>query len=229
ASLLEKESAPVLSEQSKMFVEKIVHSSTRMQKLIDDILRFSSLKAMEGDFVPVDLSAVLDQVRSDLEVAIEENRARIEAEELPVIEAIPSQLGQLFQNLISNAIKFRKEEESPFIKIFCTEVTGEQLLQDNRFPSAANIRAMYLNWQQKRFLKISVEDNGIGFDKAYEEKVFEIFQRLNSIKKQEGTGIGLAICKKIVDNHHGFIKAESETNKGTTFIIVLPVLQTDGL
>ncbi|MBD0287834.1 MAG: GHKL domain-containing protein, partial [Flavisolibacter sp.] len=164
-----------------------------------------------------------------LEVAIEQNGARIQTGTLPVIEAIPSQMGQLFQNLISNAIKFRKEEESPFIKIFCTEVTGEQLLQDNRFPSAANIRAMYLNWQQKRFLKISVEDNGIGFDKAYEEKVFEIFQRLNSTKKQEGTGIGLAICKKIVDNHHGFIKAESETNKGTTFIIVLPVLQTDGL
>ncbi|MBD0288176.1 MAG: PAS domain-containing protein, partial [Flavisolibacter sp.] len=120
ASLLEKESAPVLSEKSKMFVEKIVQSSTRMQKLIDDILQFSSLKAMEGDFMPVDLSAVLDQVRSDLEVAIEQNGARIQTGTLPVIEAIPSQMGQLFQNLISNAIKFRKEEESPFIKIFCT-------------------------------------------------------------------------------------------------------------
>ncbi|MBD0294396.1 MAG: GHKL domain-containing protein, partial [Flavisolibacter sp.] len=167
--------------------------------------------------------------RSDLEVAIEQNGASIETGELPIIEAIPSQMGQLFQNLISNAIKFRKEEEPPFINICCIEITGEQLLQDTHLPSAANITAIHLNWQQKRFLKISVQDNGIGFDKAYEEKVFEIFQRLSSTKKQEGTGIGLAICKKIVDNHHGFIKAESETNKGTTFIIVLPVLQTDGL
>lgn len=220
ASLLNKEAKEALTEKGRLYLDKIVQSSSRMQKLIDDILKFSSLNATDEVFAPTDLNAIIEQVLVDMEVLIEKTGAVIQTEKLPVVEAIPSQMGQLFLNLIGNAIKFRKETEKPFVQISGTETAGSRLTGE--FPLAAK----YPYGHQMRFAKITVQDNGIGFDETYAEKIFDIFQRLNSSKKQEGTGIGLAICKKIVDNHHGFIQARSRPGEGATFTIILPLTQS---
>lgn len=223
ASLLEKEANGNASEKSKIFTEKIVQSSGRMQKLIDDILSFSSLRVSTKAFQPTDLNLVVKQVLSDMEVRIEATKAIIQRDDLPTIEAIPSQMGQLFQNLISNALKFRQENETPVINIRCSIVNGE----DRKEHNAANEHTpdYAFNRRQEPLVKIGVQDNGIGFDEAYANKIFEIFQRLHSTKTYEGTGIGLAICKKIADNHHGFIEAEGRAGKGTTFTVYLPLSQ----
>jgi signal transduction histidine kinase len=183
-----------------------------MQKLIDDILQFSSLNADASSFEKVDLDAILNNVLSDIEIKIEESGALIKREPLLSIEAIPSQMGQLFQNLISNAIKFHKPGSVPEVSVRCRLISKEIVQEDTAL------------LQSKSFIEIDISDNGIGFDESYKEKIFEIFQRLHNSKTYSGTGIGLAICKKIVDNHLGTIRVASEPGVGTTFTIQLPVV-----
>ncbi len=228
ASLLQKESGNLLSEKSKSYIDKMVNASSRMQKLIGDILSFSSLKKLEEAFQNISLMKVLDQVLIDLEVTIENNKAQIKVGQLPQAEIIPSQIGQLFQNLLSNAIKFRRDE-TPVIQIESKKITGYQLAEIKSFEQyAKNLAISHRRWGKEFFIMISIKDNGAGFDPAYSEKIFEIFQRLHS-NKEEGTGIGLAICKKIMDNHHGAIIAQSNLGIGTEFIIALPVSQKNFL
>lgn len=226
ASLLEKELHGTDAENVKLYMNKIVQSSGRMQQLIDDILAFSSLRITREAFRQTDLNAVLQQVLSDIEVTIETTGATIQASKLPVIEAIPSQIGQLFQNLISNALKFRKEDVPPVITIRYKVVGVDELknysLKDDTMLA---LRGHTYNWSRVHFLRIELKDNGIGFEETYAEKIFEIFQRLHSNKAFEGTGIGLAICKKIVDNHHGIITAAGKAGEGATFLIHLPISQ----
>ena len=226
ASLVEKEANEDLSEAGKLYINKIVASSARMQRLIDDILQFSSLSASKEDYEPVNLNVVLEQVLSDMEVKISSTNAVISIEKIPEIEAIPSQMGQLFQNLISNALKFRKEDVQPVVTISSELISPDQITNYGWTDEKNLSRAGYsYNWSREQFLKIKVQDNGIGFNEAYKEKIFEIFQRLHGSKTYEGTGIGLAICKKIVDNHHGIISADSKQDEGTTFTLFLPVSQ----
>jgi light-regulated signal transduction histidine kinase (bacteriophytochrome) len=197
----------------------------RMQRLIDSILQFSSIKIGSENFETTDLNKIIEQVLSDMEIRIQESGTVVQVDKLPVIEAIPTQMEQLFQNLISNAIKFKHPDKVPFIKIHAQFIKADEL---NKNAPGVNYNATNgsaYQWRKEPLIKISVQDNGIGFDNKYSDKIFEIFQRLHTTKTHEGTGIGLAICKKLVDTHHGNIKVSSKEGDGTTFIIILPVSQ----
>lgn len=226
ASLLEREVGTELSDRGRLYMDKIVKSSERMQRLIDDILQFSSLKATKEDYVLTDLNLVVKQVLSDMEVKVEATGANIQIQPLPSLEAIPSQMRQLFQNLISNAVKFRREGQHPQIMLSSEVIAAEQIINHDWTSERSLARANFSHqWSRERFAKIQIRDNGIGFNESYAEKIFEIFQRLHTTTAYEGTGIGLAICKKIVDNHHGIIRAESQPGQGAVFTIILPFSQ----
>lgn len=226
ASLLDKEAGEGLSERGKTYMHKIVQASDRMQSLIDDILQFSSLRTAKQEFQRTDLNAVLQQVLSDIEVQISTAGAVVEAGPLPLVDAIPSQMGQLFQNLLSNAVKFRHPDRAPKVTVKSRFASADELKNYGWLDSAAKAGADYTyNWSREQFVEIEVRDNGIGFDAGHAQKIFEIFQRLHGTAAYEGTGIGLAICKKIVESHHGTITAQGAPGEGAAFTIVLPVSQ----
>ena len=199
-----------LEDDEKAYLEKVINSSQRMQSLIDDLLAFSKLSNKHIHFSETDMNVVLTRILEDLEVTIKEKGATFDIDRLPRIEAIPGQIHQLFQNLISNALKFN-ESDSPFIQVQTVNITNEQVAEFRINPDD--------------YISFSIQDNGIGFDEKYKEKIFGVFQRLHSSATYQGTGIGLAICKKIIENHNGFIFADSELQKGTKFTIILPVNQ----
>jgi PAS domain S-box-containing protein len=226
ASLLEKEAAGSQLESGKVYIDKIVQSATRMQRLIEDILQFSSLKAAKEDYKRTDLNAVIAQVLSDMEDKLLAGATAISTDQLPVIEAIPSQMEQLFLNLLSNAIKFRRENAPSRVAIRSKLLKAADLTSYHWIDKANVSQPGYsYNWTREQFLEIRIIDNGIGFGEEHAEKIFEIFQRLHGSSIYQGTGIGLAICKKIVDNHHGMISAKGQPGEGATFTIILPVSQ----
>jgi signal transduction histidine kinase len=189
-------------------LKKIMKSSHRMQTLINDLLKFSRHANAAEDFREVDLNVLLKEVLADIELTVQRKNAKVVTGPLPVIWGVPGQIQQLFQNLVSNSLKFCKDGVDPQIQIYCEKVTtGES----NR-----------LNDKKKNFHRIYIKDNGIGFDPKYSDDIFVVFKRLHSYHEFEGTGIGLSICKKIVERHHGSITAESKLNEGSTFIITLP-------
>lgn len=190
----------------KNYLDKIVTSSHRMQTLIEDVLTLSKLSNTDIPFAKTDLHGVVKHIVDDLEIAIREKGTDIQVGKLSVIDAVPGQIHQLFQNLISNALKFN-ENPKPVIRITERNPTKEEL-KANDLPDDS-------------YTMICVEDNGIGFDDRYKDKIFGIFQRLHN-NHYQGTGIGLAICKKIVDNHHGTIRATSREGVGSTFVVILP-------
>ncbi len=194
-----------LSDQGKDYVDRMLNAASRMQNLINDLLDFSRVTSKSKAFVQVSLDSVLTDVLSDLEITIEKTGAQIQRAPLPHIEADPTQLRQLFQNLVSNAIKFRKENEQPQINIFARELQG---------------KARMTSTPGDEMVEIHVQDNGIGFDEKYLDRIFNIFQRLEG-QKYEGSGIGLAICRKIAVRHGGDITAHSQAGIGTTFIVTL--------
>jgi two-component system sensor kinase FixL len=198
-----------LSEQGKDYVERMLNAAARMQNLINDLLDFSRVTSQSTSFVRVKLDTILTEVLSDLEITIEQTGTVIEREPLPEIEAEPTQMRQLFQNLVSNAIKFRRENISPVIRIYAQQ-----------FQRQAHLTAT----PGDETVKIYVEDNGIGFEEKYLDRIFNIFQRLDG-QKYEGSGIGLAICRKIAIRHGGDITATSQPETGTRFIITLAVKQ----
>jgi two-component system sensor kinase FixL len=194
-----------LSEQGKDYVDRMLNAASRMQNLINDLLTFSRVTSRSKPFVKVDLNQILSEVLSDLEIAIEKSGAHIETSTLPVIQAEPTQMRQLFQNLISNAIKFRKEGEAPVIKVYSSTV---------------QLKAHMVGTPGDELVQLHIEDNGIGFDEKYLDRIFNIFQRLEG-QKYEGSGIGLAICRKIAIRHGGDISAESKPGEGTHFVVTL--------
>ena len=196
-----------LSEEMQLYMEKIVKASGRMQKLINDLLVFSRPADGLDSFEEVDLNDLLSEVLSDMEVEIEKTGAVIKIDRLPKIWAIPSQMRQLFQNLISNGTKFKKQNVAPVVSIY-----------------KETKPATTINGQQSAYHRIVVEDNGIGFDDQYAEEIFTVFKRLHSYHEYEGTGVGLSICKKIIDLHNGKLTAQSKLNEGSKFIVELPVL-----
>ncbi|MBT34590.1 MAG: PAS domain-containing sensor histidine kinase [Thalassobius sp.] len=191
---LAKLEAETISERGQDYMSRMLKSAERMQTLIQDLLTYSRVTTKGLPFKEIDLNILLEDVLGDLEITIEKNNATIESDSLPTITGDETQLRQLFQNLISNAIKFKKEDVNPIIKIYTEEQTNHYV--------------------------ISFEDNGIGFDEKYLDKIFNIFQRLEG-KKYPGSGIGLSICKKIAQRHNGDITAKSEIGKGSTFIVKL--------
>ena len=182
----------------KHSLEKIVKASERMQILISDLLKFSRETSGDENFSAIKLNDLLLDVLSDLEVDIEKSRAVITIQPLPQIMAVPNQIRQLFQNLICNSLKFRRDEVQPVVRIY----------------PAPNDR--------EGFSSIVLEDNGIGFDQKYAEDIFVVFKRLHSYHEFQGSGVGLSICKKIVERHQGSIRAEGKINEGSKFFIELP-------
>lgn len=192
------------------YIQKISTSSKRVSKLVSDLLNFSLLKR-EVQFEPVDLNTIIDNVKGDFELLLAEKGGVVEVEgKMPVIEAEPLQMNQLFYNLVSNALKFSKPGVPPRIRIAAA-------LEQEKGTRQGMGEA---NWVHH----ITVHDNGIGFEKDYAEQIFEIFRRLHTSQAYSGSGIGLAVCKKIVLNHNGKIYAESDGESGTTIHIILPAV-----
>lgn len=204
------EELPGKSEAVTRYLQKIDHAARRMSNLIRDVLAYSRLSRLEDSFVPTDLNEVLAQVRIDLELSIDQKQAVINAQHLPVVLGNALQLHQLFYNLVANALKFCNKK--PVVQINCAPATAEDMI------------AHKLDHHPAGYAKIQFADNGIGFDPQYGEKIFTLFQRLHQGKEYEGTGIGLALCKKIVMNHHGGISVVSSPGVGTTFSVLLPVI-----
>ena len=206
--ILEKEHH--ISEEGKECFDRIITSAGRMQKLIEDLLSFSRIQLYESTVLkPVDLNIVVEELIALHNERIVEGNLFITASKLPTVNVIPFQMQQLLGNLISNSIKYSKPGNATEIKISSMIVHGNDL---NLF----NLE------QDKDYFKITISDNGIGFEQQYSEKIFEIFQRLHTRNEYSGTGIGLSICKRIAENHHGTITANSTLNDGATFDIYLP-------
>jgi len=208
-----EESLENVNDRSLNYMNKISHSTQRMSNLIKDILGYSQLSKDSEVFRKVDLNKSLKNIISDFELIIEQKNASLHWTELPVIEAIPLQISQLFGNLISNSLKYSRAGISPEITITSEDVTPEEL-EKYKLPNP-----------KLKYLKIIYVDNGIGFKEEYAERIFHIFQRLHGKTDYEGTGIGLAMCKKIVQNHYGAIAAEGNDNFGAKFIVILPLKQ----
>ena len=205
-------------EDGQMNLHKINESATRMQQLINDLLAFSrTTSARELDFETVDLNLVLASVKDELSEAISIKNAQISIESLPTLTAISYQMKQLFLNLISNALKYSKLDQPPVVRVAYEEISAAEI---NPFAEAR---------PETVYHHFSISDNGIGFESQYAEKIFLIFQRLHNRNEYEGTGIGLAICRRIVTNHKGFIRAESEVGKGTIFHVYLPIITTEDM
>jgi len=197
------------SELTAKYFNKIYSSAHRMSRLINDVLNYSRLTKTGEQFINTDLNKILKDVLSDFELLIEQKQAVITYTDLPTIKGIPLQLHQLFANLISNALKF--SEKQPQISITAKQLTPKEVRQ---------IPDLHLD---NEYVQLVFADNGIGFEQQYAEQIFIIFQRLNNQRTFSGTGIGLALCKKIVDHHDGIIVAQSEPGKGATFTIILPI------
>jgi light-regulated signal transduction histidine kinase (bacteriophytochrome) len=208
---LKSKYAASIDDQGRDYLDRVQNAAKRMQTLINDLLTFCRVTTKAQPFVPVDIAAATRDVVSDLEVRIEQVRGRVELGELPTVEADPLQVRQLMQNLISNALKYYRPEEAPVVKVYSRPV------RDDRNPAPADGR--------RELWEILVEDNGIGFDEVYNERIFTIFQRLHGRTEYEGTGIGLAVCRKIAERHGGSITARSTLGKGSTFVVTLPVRQ----
>jgi two-component system CheB/CheR fusion protein len=210
ASLKGKLEHEHLDMSAMTLIDKVIRSATRMRILIVDILAYSRLSQKQNNFEATDLKLLIQELLEDLEMAIEEKKAIIIIENMPIIPAIKSQIRQVFQNLIGNALKFAKKNETSRIEIFATsEFEG--------FPETEKL--------PEKFCHIHVKDNGIGFDQKYAQTVFHLFEKLNPKVDYEGTGIGLAICKKIMEKHLGHIYAKSIVGIGSEFIISLPIIQ----
>ncbi|KAA6432787.1 PAS domain S-box protein [Dyadobacter flavalbus] len=199
-----------LSDKGKDYLARMQASSTRMQQLIIDLLAFSRANAVEKHYEEADLNIILGNVKEQLSDVIQQQQATITSETLPTWSVIVFQFEQLFTNLIANALKFVKPEVKPVINIRTGQLSGEMI------PLSGIDSAL-------RYQYISFSDNGIGFDPQFKDRIFQVFQRLHNRSAYEGTGIGLAICKKIVDNHNGLIDAIGKPGTGATFIIYLPV------
>jgi PAS domain S-box-containing protein len=204
-----------LSEAGTDYLARMLNAASRMQTLINDLLTFSRVTTKAQPFSKVDLNVIARDVLSDLEVRIEQTGGSVEVSELPVIDADPLQMRQLFQNLIANALKFRKPDEPSFVKIFAN---CDSQIAEGATWALANAET----WQ------ISVTDNGIGFDEKYLDRIFTVFQRLHGRNTYEGTGVGLAVCRRIVERHNGSITARSKPGQGATFIVKLPSTQRKG-
>jgi light-regulated signal transduction histidine kinase (bacteriophytochrome) len=207
--ILEKETGN-LSDAGKDYFNRIQTAAGRMRQLIEDLLVYSRTNIAERKFEKIDLNTIIEEVKVELKENIEEKHAIIEATEMCEMNVIPFQFRQLMHNLLRNALKFSSPKRTPHILIKSRVVKG------NKLNNAKLVGA-------KSYCHISVTDNGIGFEPEYKERIFEVFQKLHNREKYEGTGIGLAIVKKIVENHNGIVTATSQLNKGARFDIYIPL------
>lgn len=199
----------ILDDEGKRYISRIQVATQRLQVLIKDIMTFARISMEKSNFVLTDLNSLLEEVIEEMDSTIQEKKAKVNIEQLPAMYINPTLMRPLFYNLIHNALKYSKSAEDPVIRIY-----AEQDAPDNGHGMAAG---------STKYCRILVEDNGIGFDQKYAEQIFEMFKRLHHQDEYEGTGIGLAFCKKIVEQHEGYICAKGIPGKGSTFIISLPV------
>ena len=200
-----------LGSDGQFYLSRMLDAASRMKILMENLLSYSRVSTKTEPFELVDLGLTVEGILSDLEMKIQDVDAQITMMKMPTLNALPTQMQQLFQNLITNALKFIKPNVKPIISIEAYETDFQE------------VSLVGVPFKHDKYYKIVVSDNGIGFDAEYAEKIFLIFQRLHGRSEFEGTGLGLAICKKIVDNHHGYIIAKSELNKGATFTVYLPI------
>lgn len=203
---------PALAGEGMDYLERMQKATARMQTLISELLSFSRVTSKSQPFVPVDLAKVVQEVIADLEARIEQVGGTVNVGALPTVEAEPLQMRQLFQNLIGNALKFHRPDEKPVVKIEAA------VLRDK-------IRREQTDGTLRSTVRLTVTDNGIGFDEKYHDKIFQVFQRLHGRETYEGTGMGLAITRKIAEHHGGEIQAKSKPGEGATFIVTLPLKQ----
>ncbi|WP_405384194.1 ATP-binding protein [Maribacter sp. LLG6340-A2] len=209
-SRIEDDARESLPEKSMVYFEKIKVAAFRMRDLIQNLLTYSGIERQDSEFEEVNLNEVGGKVKEELSQLIKETNAQITFENLPEVKGVAFKLEQVFANLISNSIKYRKSDIDPVINITSTQVNA----QDIQEKFTKNF---------KTYHEISFTDNGIGFAPEYAKSIFEVFQKLHSKTEYSGTGIGLSICKKIVENHQGHIHAKSTLGEGATFIVYLPV------
>jgi hypothetical protein len=188
-----------LSPKAHLYLQKIENAALRMSDMIDGVLNYSSLSATAEPFETVNLDEILQQLEHDLEIAIQQKSASITRHALPTVKGIPVLIYQLFYNLLNNALKFSRLAPGPVINV------------------------SFVSMEKGGFVRIAVADNGIGFDNSFAESIFETFKRLNSKDRFEGTGLGLSLCKKIVERHGGTISASGRPGEGATFALTLPV------
>lgn len=198
---LKSKFADTIPDEGKDYLDRMQSAASRMRTLIDDLLSFARVGTKTLPFSMIDLNQIISEVLLDLEVRVEQTQARVEVAKLPSIKADPSQMRQVFQNIISNALKFHKKEDRPLIQI------------------TANIVGPHC--------EIAIKDNGIGFEEKYLDRIFTIFQRLHGRQEYEGTGVGLAVVRKIIERHNGTITAKSQIGDGAEFLIRLPLSQTE--
>ncbi|GAB3930430.1 PAS domain-containing sensor histidine kinase [Larkinella terrae] len=211
-SLLQSQYADGLGENGVDLINRMQSSAGRMSELIKDLLAYSRISTRQQAFDAVSLAEIVSKVLETLELQIYQSHAHIEVNELPTVSGDGSQLGQLFQNLLSNAIKFSRSDSAPQIRIQYDQVAASDLPKNLRIARQAS-----------RYHLVQVIDNGIGFDEKYADRIFEVFQRLHGKSAYSGTGVGLAICQKVVENHGGAITAHSQPGQGSTFRVYLPV------
>jgi PAS domain S-box-containing protein len=209
---LQSKAGASLDEQSGDYLQRMCNAAARMQTLITDLMAFSRVEIKGQAFVPTDLAVIAREVSADLETRIEEAGGRVEIEELPTIDADPMQMRQLLQNLISNSLKYYQAGVPPLVRISSRMVTESH-------------NSVSENAVSGQRCEISICDNGIGFDEKYLDRIFNVFQRLHKRGEYEGTGVGLAICRKIVDRHGGTVTARSTPGHGATFVVNLPINQ----
>ncbi|MBD2464713.1 PAS domain S-box protein [Oscillatoria sp. FACHB-1407] len=200
--------AEVLTHEGQDYLQRMQNAANRMQTLINDLLMFSRVTTKAQPFVPVNLTITVQDVLSDLEIQIQQVGAQVNVGDLPTVDADPLQMRQLFQNLISNALKFHSQAP-PIVQI------NAQILSTDSNSAVSQ--------STHKQCQITVSDNGIGFDEKYLDRIFTVFQRLHSHSEYEGTGVGLAICRRIVERHGGQIQAHSTPGQGATFVVTLPV------
>lgn len=208
-SRIEDSDFETISEKGRDYFSKIKNAANRMQNLMMDLVDYSKTIKDDKVFVKTNLNKLLEDVIHELALNIEEKNAVIEIGNLPKLNTIPFQIHQLFVNLISNSLKYSKEATPPVIKIKAVKIKNGEKIND-------------IELSDKKYYKITVTDNGIGFKQEFSEKIFMLFKRLETDIDYSGTGIGLAICKKIIENHNGFIKAEGKPDIGSVFILYLP-------
>lgn len=202
-------SSHLLDQSGRDYLGRMLNATNRMQTLIDNLLTLSRVTTKGQPFVPVNLAQTAAEVVSDLETRLQQTDGAVEVGDLPRIEGDPLQMHQLFQNLLGNGLKFHRPDIAPLIKVY-----------SNR-PARAGTA-------EQTFCQILFEDNGIGFDEKYLDRIFQPFQRLHGQSEYEGTGMGLAICHRIVERHGGRITARSKPGQGTTFLVTLPIRQIEG-
>ncbi|HEY9282805.1 MAG TPA: ATP-binding protein [Pyrinomonadaceae bacterium] len=212
---LKTKCAAELTDEGRDYLGRMQNAAGRMQTLINDLLTFSRVTTKTRPFAPVELAQVAHEVLADLEVRLAEVGGRVEIADLPNVDADPLQMRQLFQNLIGNALKFRRPEAPPVVRVSAEIVPAAEARAALTVPAAEACR-------------LKVSDNGIGFDEKYLDRIFTVFQRLHGRDKYEGNGVGLAVCRRIAERHGGGITAESTPGSGATFVVTLPVRHPEG-